>query len=26
MEDTKINKENLEWLLAQPMDMQYELF
>jgi len=26
MQDSKINKENLEWLLEQPNDTQYELF
>lgn len=26
MQDSKINKENLEWLLEQPTDTQYELF
>jgi hypothetical protein len=26
MEDTKICKENLQWLLEQPVDIQYELF
>lgn len=26
MQNSKTNKENLEWLLSQPVDMQYQLF
>jgi transposase-like protein len=26
MKSTKINRENLEWLLRQPIEMQYEIF
>jgi len=26
MQNSKMNKENLEWLLKQPIEKQYELF
>ena len=26
MKDSKMSKENLDWLLAQPVEIQYQLF